>query len=235
VTPSTSGCVASSPQSEQVPFQEDYYRDICGQSQTRFDRARDDRVVGLVNMHAPPPREDRALLDIGCGYGHLLGRFTGLYRLAGIDLSTHASDVARRSVPGASVVTADIEQTLPFREEFDVVLAINVIEHLREPAAGLRSIANALAPGGLLVTHLPTINGIVSRLIYRFAYAQDPTHIYRPSGDEVRRLIEAAGFKTLEWSFAPHRRWLGSRLGWHPAYLAAFRRDQRQVEPKEGI
>lgn len=180
--------------------------------------------MALVGHHAPPPGPDSALLDIGCGYGHLLRRFSGRYRLAGIDLSSHAAAVAGAAVPGGSVVVADIERDLPFDSRFDVVLAINVIEHLHDPDTGVRTIREALVPGGLLVAHLPTINGPVSRLIYRFAYAQDPTHIYRPSGRQVSRLIQSVGFEILEWSFAPHRRWLGSRMGWHPAYLAAFRR-----------
>ena len=99
-----------------------------------------------------------------------------------------------------------------------------LIEHLRDPTAGVRTIREALVPGGLLVAHLPTINGPVSRLIYRFAYAKDPTHIYRPSGREVRQLLESSGFETVEWSFAPHKPWLGAYLGWHPAFLAAFRK-----------
>lgn len=164
------------------------------------------------------------MLDIGCGYGHLLGRFAGRYRLAGIDLSPHAAGVAGARLPGATIVTADIVRPLPFGRPFDVVLAINVVEHLTDPPAGLGSMRDALVTDGVLVVHLPTINGAVSRAIYRLAYAQDLTHVYRPSGSAVQRLIESVGFETLEWSFAPHHRWLGSRVGWHPAYLAAFRR-----------
>ena len=207
-----------------MSFDEAYFRDVCGQRQSRFDRARDDRVVRLVDRHAPPPRKGAALLDIGCGYGHLLRRFAGRYRLAGVDVSAHAAGVARAGIPGATVVTADVQRPLPFGVAFDVVLAINVVEHLADPAAGARSIHDALAPGGLCVIHLPTINGPVSRLIYRFAYAADPTHVYRPSGSGVGRLFEAAGFEQLEASYAPHRPWLGGGLGWHPALLAAFRR-----------
>jgi hypothetical protein len=74
------------------------------------------------------------------------------------------------------------------------------------------------------VIHLPTVNGALSRLIYRFAYAGDPTHVYRPSGREVRRMFESVGFDTVHESYAPHTPWLLSGLAWHPAYLAAFRK-----------
>ena len=209
-----------------MAYDEEYFRTLYGDvpAQTRFDRARDDRVERLVRRHAPPRTATSLLLDIGCGYGYLLRRFRGAYRLAGIDVSHHAAGVARVAIPGALVVTADVQRPLPFRTRFDVVLAINVVEHLPDPETGVSSIHEALVPGGLCVVHLPTINGLVSRAIYRFAYAKDPTHVYRPSGNNLVRLFEAGGFDVLEGSYAPHVPWLGSRLGWHPAYLAAFRR-----------
>ncbi|MGH2674059.1 MAG: class I SAM-dependent methyltransferase [Actinomycetota bacterium] len=211
-------------------FDREYFRTLYGDipRQTRFDRARDDRVVRLVRRHAPPRRHGSALLDIGCGYGYLLRRFRGRYRLVGIDLSAHAAHESTVRIPGALVLAADVQGTLPFDlpfdHPFDVVLAVNVIEHLPDPESGVEEIRGVLAPGGLCVVHLPTINGPVSRAIYRFAYAKDLTHVYRPSGRDVRRLFERRGFRTLEATYAPHTPWLGSGLGWHPAYLAAFRK-----------
>lgn len=206
------------------PYDEQYYRDFGVDRQTRFDRARDRRVVALVDRHAPTVRSHGALLEIGCGYGNLLQRFDGRYRLAGIDLSPHAARIARSRLPRAAIVAADLQRPFPFREGFDVVVAVNVIEHLKDPVAAVGAIRAALVPGGLCVVHLPTINGPVSRGIYRLAYSRDPTHVYRPSGNEVRRLFESQGLVEIEGSYAPHRRWLGSGLGWHPAYLAAFSR-----------
>lgn len=205
-------------------YDREYFQTIPGEHQTRFDRARDERVVRLVERHGPPAGGRSWLLDIGCGYGHLLAAFRGRYRLAGIDLSDHASSEARRRLPGVNVLRADVQRGLPFGHRFGVVLAINVVEHLPDPAAAVRTVRESLEPGGLCVVHLPTVNGPVSRLIYRFAYAGDPTHVYRPSGLEVRRLFEAAGFETVEESYAPHTALLLSGLGWHPAYLAAFRK-----------
>jgi SAM-dependent methyltransferase len=200
-----------------------YYRRMCGERQTAFDRGRDTRVLRMVEAYAPPRRADPALLDIGCGYGHLLGRFADRYRLFGVELSEHAVARARARVNRALILRADLERGLPFGPALDVAVAVNVIEHLEDPKAGVDNIARVLVPGGLCVIHLPTINNRTSRFIYRLAYARDPTHVYRPSGREVRALFESSGFERLEESYAPHRGWLGAARRWHPALLAAFR------------
>jgi SAM-dependent methyltransferase len=181
-------------------------------------------VVRLVDRWAPERRSDAALLDVGCGYGHLLARFRDRYELYGLDLSPHAVGLARRQLPRAQLVLADLQRGIPFRRRFDAVLAINVIEHLTDPRSGVAAIRDALPSDGIIVIHLPTINGPASRAIYRFAYANDPTHVYRPSSHEVRELFGSEGFSLLEGSHAPHSRWMLSGVGWHPAYLAAFRR-----------
>ncbi|HVM11456.1 MAG TPA: class I SAM-dependent methyltransferase [Actinomycetota bacterium] len=214
------------PQPSADRFDEAYFRQLYGEipAQTPFDRARDARIVHLVHRHARP---GGALLDIGCGYGFLLGRFRGRHRLVGIELSHHAGSTAREGAAGAAgarLVRADVEGGLPFRRTFEVVLAVNVIEHLREPASAVASIREILLPGGLCVVHLPTVSGPFSRAIYRLAYAQDPTHIYRPSAREVDRLFASEGFELLESSHAPHApKIVARRLTGSPAYLAAFR------------
>jgi SAM-dependent methyltransferase len=214
-------------------YDSSYYRHICGGRQTRFDRGRDGRVEDVVARHAPPLRSDSALLDIGCGYGNLLARFTDRYRLFGVELSDHAAATAHGRLKDALIIRADVQRGLPFGPRMDVVVAVNVIEHLDDPKAGVDAIAAALRPGGLCVIHLPTINNVASRLVYRLAYARDPTHVYCPTGREVRALFESAGFRHIEESYAPHRRWLLAHRRWHPAYLAAFTLvPERAAEPE---
>jgi SAM-dependent methyltransferase len=208
-------------------YDADYFTTLYGASprQTWADRKRDARVIDLVRRYAPPRGDDDALLDVGCGFGYLLEGFRERFALYGIDLSAHAVRETRDRLVGATVAEANVEQGLPFRRPFQVILAINVIEHLNEPAAAAANIGRALIPGGLCVVHLPTVNNLVNRAIYRFTYAKDPTHVFRPSGDEVVELFRPAGLRLLEQSYAPHvPRGLWNTVKVHPAYLAAFRR-----------
>lgn len=221
-------------------FDHTYFDTLYGRSprQSWADRSRDRLVERLVRTYAPPLGGTHAangttadlssrnsLLDIGCGYGFLLERFAPDYRLFGVDISEHAVAVARRRLPEAALAVADIQLGLPFPSPFRAVLLINVLEHLPHPAEATRILHDAIAPDGLCVVHLPTINNACNRLYYRHSYAKDETHVFRPSGDEVTRLFEAAGFETIMESYAPHTPgWLWRRLKPFPPFLGAYRR-----------
>jgi SAM-dependent methyltransferase len=208
-------------------YDADYFTTLYGASprQTWADHKRDERVMDLVRRYAPPPDGDDALLDVGCGFGYLLEGFQERFALYGIDLSAHAVRETKARLAGATVAESNVEERVPFRRKFQVILAVNVIEHLHDPAAGVANIGRALVPGGLCVVHLPTVNNVLNRVIYRFTYAKDPTHVFRPSGDQVVELFRSADLEVLEQSYAPHvPRALWNTVKVHPAYLAAFRR-----------
>lgn len=197
-----------------------------GPRQSRFDRARDRLMRRMVERHSPVPIEQARILDVGCGYGFLLDVFADAASTHGVDISHHAVEqaLARSS---HDVHVANVEHGLPFRGNLDVVLAINVIEHLSDPAAGIAHLRDALAPGGIVIAHLPTVTHWWTRRFYEWTYASDPTHIYRPHGREVRAMFEAAGMTLVRESYLPHTpAWLFSRVSLHPAWLGVFRLPQ---------
>lgn len=208
-------------------FDADYFVSLYGDSaaQSWADRSRDRRIAHLAHTHARAETPNDALLDVGCGYGYLLERFRGRYSLYGTDISEHAIEVAGARLPEGTFAAADVQQGLPFHRLFRAILLVNVLEHLSRPSEGVRALRDALAPGGVCIVHLPTINNLANRAYYRLSYAKDATHVYRPSGEETNRLFMEQGFELCADSYAPHRpAWLWRGLKPFPPFLAAYRR-----------
>ena len=210
----------------------DYFASLYGAtdelgnpSQTKIDKLRDNLLVKMFSKYGSTALEDSSVVDIGCGYGWLLDYFDTAKRVCGSDISEHAIEVARKRSPSREFKVADIQAGVAFDNKFDLVLAINVIEHLPNPAAGIKAICDALKPGGITLVHLPTINNAFNKWEYKYLYDSDPTHIYRPKGSEIRKMFEDNGLKTMRDSFLPHfPAWLTRLIPIHPAYLAVYKK-----------
>lgn len=129
-----------------------------GQAALRFfDRVLDDLA------HAPGPnREAPRLLDVGCGAGAFLARAAARgYSCHGVERNPLLAE--RTRARGFPATTGDVADLAP-AGAFDVITLFDVIEHLPEPMAVLRSLAGALAPGGELVVATPNHASPVARL-----------------------------------------------------------------------
>jgi SAM-dependent methyltransferase len=204
-------------------YRSDYFTTLYGAApaQTVADRFRDRLLRALVRRYHDPGR----LLEVGCGFGYFLQGFDRTWALHGTDISAHAARVASARLPHAHVVAADVQDGIPFGGMFDVIVAVNVMEHLPEPRRGMQAISDHLRTGGIFVAHLPTISSPLAAWFYERSYARDITHVYRPSGAAFNALAQSTGMETL-WSshfpFYPPALW--NRLRPHPSYLAVFRK-----------
>lgn len=109
--------------------------------------------VGPVHRHIQADLYDlvrrlevRSILDVGCGSGEILAGLArrGAYELRGTDLSEAALALARSRVPGARFARLDVErESLP--ERADLVLSVQVLEHLRDDTAAVRHLAEMSA------------------------------------------------------------------------------------------
>lgn len=102
-------------------------------------------------------------LDLGCGPGGNLGMLDSLHpgRIVGVDLSPIALSLAKENAPSATLVTADINERLPFEDaSFDVVTIFNVLYHqwVQSEAAVFAEVARVLRPGGLLLFTEPAFD-----------------------------------------------------------------------------
>lgn len=108
----------------------------------------------LARVLAPPPdgRRRRAL-DAGCGHGFQTAILHDLgYETHGVDLAAALLARARRAVPAARLVRADIT-FLPYpRDHFDVVSCCgSTLSFVDQPDRALHELARVLRPGGRLL------------------------------------------------------------------------------------
>jgi SAM-dependent methyltransferase len=112
------------------------------------------RVSDLVASERP-----RRVLEVGCGEGIVLAALTARLpgaRFDGLELDERALEEARGRCPGATLVRGDACE-LPFGNQiFDLVVCLEVLEHLPEPAVALRELRRVARGGCLLsVPHEP--------------------------------------------------------------------------------
>jgi SAM-dependent methyltransferase len=142
----------------------------------------------------------RRVLDLGCRYGALTRAYTDGNDVVGVDVDRDA--LAQAAKLGIETRWADIEQPLEFPDaSFDVVVAGELLEHLREPASVVAEIRRVLRPGGRFVGSLPNAFRLRNRLVFLVGRPpeDDPTHLHLFSPADVRALL--AGWEDVELDY----------------------------------
>jgi SAM-dependent methyltransferase len=102
----------------------------------------------LVGVHQP------RILDVGCGTGATMGFLEHYGGVTGIDISPKAVEYCREQ--GRSQLCLADGAGMPFADSsFDLVTALDLLEHLEDESAGLREIWRVLKYGGRAVLFVP--------------------------------------------------------------------------------
>jgi SAM-dependent methyltransferase len=104
------------------------------------------------------PRPAAWLLEVGCGTGATLRGLVAVFpgaRVTGVEPAAAALRVA--AAAGCDVVPGSFERLPVAAGSVDMLLALDVLEHLDDDAAGLAEAARALRPGGRLLVTVPAL------------------------------------------------------------------------------
>jgi SAM-dependent methyltransferase len=148
-------------------------------------------LVEFVRRFRPGGR----LLDVGCAYGFFLQEAKSHFSVAGIEIAEDAAAFCRSQ--GLDVVTgvAD-EATLAGVGKLDVIVLLDVIEHLPDPKGTLALCARHLNPGGIIVLTTGDFGSPVARVMgANWRLMTPPQHLWFFTRDSIARLANSLGLR----------------------------------------
>lgn len=135
------------------------------------------------------------ILDVGCGTGANLKMLARFGDSEGVDVSREALAFCRAR--GLLQVREGAAETLPYEDgAFDLVTALDVIEHLDDDVAGLSELRRVLRPGGYVLLFVPAFMflwGVQDEVSY---------HRRRYTLPHLRKVMHAAGFEVERLTYA---------------------------------
>jgi SAM-dependent methyltransferase len=151
-------------------------------------RAREAVILREVRRQAPASGWDR-ILDIGCGDGLFFDKLSPFGRVEGVE-----PDAALLS-PGGR--WRHVIHAVPFdpgfqpEHRYDVVLMLDVLEHLEDPDTALRHACRLLSPRGIVVITVPAFQWLWTR------HDELNRHVRRYDRPSIHGLARSAGLEVF--------------------------------------
>jgi len=144
--------------------------------------------------HAVRELEPQNILEVGCGEGYVLRalRDHGVTcPLAGIDFSPEAIQAAKQRVPDANLSVDDALALAERGQKYDVVLMIEVLEHIEQPERMLPVLERIASRSVVLsVPWEPFFRGLnFMRGKHIAAFGNDPEHVNHWSRSGFKRFV----------------------------------------------
>jgi 2-polyprenyl-3-methyl-5-hydroxy-6-metoxy-1,4-benzoquinol methylase len=180
-----------------------------------FDLPRRD-VVERLKIYYPKGKSFDNVLDIGCGTGATGAAIRQNFNVghySGIELMSEAAKIAKERID--YVISGNVETLINEKKfhdldkrKYDLILILDVIEHLYDPWGLLNFLRDWLSPDGIIVMSIPNAGNIyvVNKLVRdRFLYDEggllDKTHIRFFTLRTIQHLVETTKYEILNTYF----------------------------------
>ena len=157
-------------------------------------------VYGLLNRSLPreggkAARNGRMALDLGCGTGQNLEHLQRYATATGTDYFEEALKFCRER--GHTMLARADAVDLPFADStFEIMTALDVIEHLDDDYLALKEMLRVMKPGGILIVSVPSYK-------FLWTYWDDILgHRRRYTTAMLRDVAERAGFRVRKLSYS---------------------------------
>jgi 2-polyprenyl-3-methyl-5-hydroxy-6-metoxy-1,4-benzoquinol methylase len=169
-------------------------------------------LLNLISEQKHNSSKKLRLLDLGCGNGSLSQKIAQQgYEVVGVEDSASGILFASENISECTFIQASIYD-LPYADlenAFDIVISVEVIEHLLYPRDLIRSAKKCLKPGGWLILTTPyhgywknLMLSLLEKMDEHFSVLWDGGHIKFFSVTTLTQLLQQEGFTQANFKFA---------------------------------
>lgn len=208
-------------QLENVPGYERYLRYsqqvLIEKDPLQFLANSEDMYWSISHYFQKYKKKNIKILEIGCGFGYLTYALSKAgFSVTGLDISQTAIEQATARY-GSLFICDDVENfALTHKEEFDVVIFTEVIEHIENVKNFMQAAKNLLKPGGDLVLTTPNKGCYPKDILWETE--PPPIHLWWFSEDSIRELA-------LQFSLKP------SFINFKKFYFSEFQKNGTYPKP----
>jgi 2-polyprenyl-3-methyl-5-hydroxy-6-metoxy-1,4-benzoquinol methylase len=179
-------------------------------------------LLAMLPPATNPDGTKARILDLGCGNGSFSNILAELgYEVVGVEESASGIEIARQNYPNCQFMQGSIYEmsNLNLTNNFDVIISVEVIEHLTNPLALLESAKQYLKPDGKFILTTPyhgywknlalALSGKMDR---HFTALWDGGHIKFFSVSTLTQLLEMANFTEIQFKYAGRLPYLWSSM-----------------------
>ena len=146
-------------------------------------------ISGLLSNHHGAAK----ILDVGCGAGLFFDALSGYGDVHGVE--SDVSAVERSGRWRDRILVDELDDRFTRETPFDLILMLDVLEHVRDPQNLLRCAVDILAPGGRVLITVPAFRWLWT------ANDDMNEHITRYTAQEIQHVVHQAGLAVTSVSY----------------------------------
>jgi len=155
-----------------------------------IDLASRNDAIAQIKKFAPQP--GAVIMEIGCSSGFFIRDLVKNFPqtvVVGADVVKEPLFRLAEALPGVPLIRFDLLQCPLPDQSVDVLVMLNVLEHIEDDVHALRKVFNLLKPGGILVVEVPAGPALYD------SYDAELHHFRRYSATDLSQKLTAAGLK----------------------------------------
>ena len=166
----------------------------------KFKRKLTYKTILKITRNAIGRKKVFSLLEIGTGSGFFISQIEKEYpeaNLVGIEYDPRLVSLTKSKVKKAKIIQGNAEDIQLNSEKFDIIVSLQVIEHLYKPELMIKSVKDHLTNDGIFIFTTPNLKCLSEKVMKEKWHGYREDHVSLKSVNEWQDFTEKEGFECV--------------------------------------